>query len=67
MLPHAPSEKELLDYKQAGGKLCPERFKYTSDSNSEWLTVSELRHRTEQVPDDYTIEESRWSAEGVPK
>ena len=26
-----------------GGKLCPEGFKYGSDTNSQWLTVEQLQ------------------------
>jgi UDP-N-acetylglucosamine 4,6-dehydratase len=28
---------------QNGGKPCPDGFRYTSDTNSRWLSVEELR------------------------
>lgn len=52
-----------------GMKSCPEGFKYTSEANTEWLSVNDLRNLVEEISDDYTIEKSRWSAGdvGVPK
>lgn len=49
------------------GKLCPEGFVYSSDANTEWMTVNELREMAERIVDDYTIEKSRFSMTGVPQ
>ncbi len=51
--------------KSANGHLCLEGFKYTSDSNSQWLTINDLQKLVEQISDDYTIEKSRWLMEDV--
>ncbi len=48
------------------GKLCPEGFSYDSGSNDEWLTVAQLRKLVDQIVDDYTIEQSRWSMKDIP-
>ncbi len=64
-LSHVPSKKELLVYKAYAGKLCPNGFKYTSDSNSDWMTTNDLKHIIRQISDDYAIEKSRWSMEGI--
>jgi UDP-N-acetylglucosamine 4,6-dehydratase/5-epimerase len=32
-----------------GGKPCPDGFRYSSDSNSQWLTMEELRRMADQV------------------
>ena len=50
-----------------GGKLCQEGFKYTSDSNPETISIEELRRVLEDISDDYSIEQSRWSMEDVPQ
>lgn len=49
------------------GHLCPNDFKYSSDNNTKWLMVEELKKFVEQIADDYTIEQSRWSMEDVPE
>lgn len=55
--------------KEAGkdkrAQLCPEGFKYTSDTNKAWLTVKDLKCRVEEISDDYAIEKSRWSMQDV--
>jgi len=48
------------------GKLCPPGFRYTSDANSEWMTVEQLQEIVGQIADDYAIEQSRWAMEDVP-
>ena len=58
---------KLTAYGGVEGKLCPEGFKYTSDSNREWLSVEDLRQLVERIADDYVIEKSRWAPEGVPR
>ncbi len=50
-----------------GGKQCPEGFKYTSDNNSDLLTVDDLRKILEQIFDDFAIEKTRWSLDDVPQ
>ena len=47
------------------GKACPEGFTYRSDSNTEWMTVNELKEMVERIADDYAIEKSRFSMTGV--
>jgi UDP-N-acetylglucosamine 4,6-dehydratase len=61
---------EGLDNQNAcdnGGKPTPEEFKYTSDNNSEYLSVEDLRRILGQIEDDYSIEKSRWSMDDVPQ
>ena len=50
-----------------GGNLCPEGFSYTSDNNSQKISIEELHRVLEQISDDYSIEKSRWSMEDVPQ
>lgn len=42
-------------------------FSYTSDNNTEWITVEELKRLIEVIADDYSIEKSRWSMEDIPQ
>ena len=49
------------------GQECPEGFKYTSDSNTEWMTIEDLKRLVEKIADDYSIEQSRWSMDDVPE
>lgn len=66
--PNARLQKDLLvNGKKGGGKRCPENFRYSSDTNNQWLTVKELRELVKQISDDYAIENSRWSMEDVPQ
>jgi len=58
---------ELLDSKSGKGQLCIEGFKYTSDTNTTWLSEKELRQLVEKTAEDYSIEKSRWSMEDVPQ
>ncbi|HOW35804.1 MAG TPA: UDP-N-acetylglucosamine 4,6-dehydratase (inverting) [Candidatus Omnitrophota bacterium] len=60
-------QKDLLKGGPGRGRLCPEGFKYTSETNSDWLTVKELTRLVDQIADDYTIEKSRWSMNDVPQ
>lgn len=57
---------KVTTYGGEEGQPCPQGFKYTSDSNSQWLSVEELRRLVERIADDYVIEKSRWAPEGVP-
>jgi UDP-N-acetylglucosamine 4,6-dehydratase len=50
-----------------GGKLCAEGFNYTSDNNPETISIEELQRVLEEIADDYSIEQSRWSMEDVPQ
>jgi UDP-N-acetylglucosamine 4,6-dehydratase len=61
------SEVERLSDVDNGGHLCPEGFQYTSDNNSQKISIEELRSVIEQISDDYSIEESRWSMEDIPQ
>jgi UDP-N-acetylglucosamine 4,6-dehydratase len=47
--------------------LCPEGFSYTSENNSQKISIEELHRVLEQISDDYSIEKSRWSMEDVPQ
>jgi UDP-N-acetylglucosamine 4,6-dehydratase len=49
-----------------GGRPCSEEFRYTSDNNPDVLSRENLTQILEQISDDYSIEESRWSMEDVP-
>jgi len=49
------------------GQACPQDFKYTSDTNTEWMTVQKLKDLVEKISDDYSIEESRWAMTDVPE
>lgn len=53
--------------KKGSGKSCPPDFEYTSNNNTQWLSVDELRKLVDQITDDYSIEKSRWSMENVPR
>lgn len=61
----APALRQAL-LAEGKGKLCPPGFCYTSDANSEWMTVEQLREIVGQIADDYAIEQSRWAMEDVP-
>ena len=50
-----------------GGTRCPEGFNYTSENNSQKISIEELRSVLEEIADDYSIEQSRWSMEDVPQ
>ena len=47
--------------------LCPEGFSYTSENNSQKISIEELHRVLEQISDDYSIEKSRWSMEDIPQ
>ncbi len=49
------------------GNPCSEGFRYTSDNNTEWITIETLKQRLEKIADDYSIEKSRWSMTDVPQ
>ncbi|MCK5214161.1 MAG: UDP-N-acetylglucosamine 4,6-dehydratase (inverting) [Candidatus Omnitrophica bacterium] len=53
--------------KSGAGKQCETGFRYTSDSNGEWLTVDELKALVEKIAGDYEIENSRWSTDDIPE
>jgi len=58
-------QNEMINCSEEG-RVCDNQFMYSSDNNSEWLSVDDLREIVERIADDYTIEKSRWSKEGVP-
>lgn len=49
------------------GRLCVDGFNYSSDSNTDWMTVDDLKRLIETIADDYVIEKSRWSMEDLPR
>lgn len=65
--PHAPSREALLKAYQGYGELCAEGFRYSSDINTDWLGVADLRRAVDQISTDFAIEKSRWSMEDVPQ
>jgi UDP-N-acetylglucosamine 4,6-dehydratase len=65
MIQSDPALRQAL-LAEGKGKLCPPGFRYTSDSNSEWMTVEQLQEIVGQIADDYAIEQSRWAMEDVP-
>jgi len=50
-----------------GGCPCPEGFNYTSNNNPSMISVEELHKILEQIADDYTIEQTRWSMDDIPQ
>jgi UDP-N-acetylglucosamine 4,6-dehydratase len=52
---------------QASGRLCADGFSYSSNNNTDWITVDDLKQLIEAIADDYSIEKSRWSMEDVPQ
>jgi UDP-N-acetylglucosamine 4,6-dehydratase len=61
---------DLFDFIHLGetnGQPCPEGFTYTSENNTEWLNLEDLRAFVEKISDDYSIESSRWSMDDVPE
>lgn len=58
---------EKIDNIDNGGRQCAKGFRYTSDNNSEKLSVEELRNILEQISDDYSIEKTRWSMDDIPQ
>ena len=68
--PNGHLKHDLFDFVQLGnlnGQPCPEGFTYTSNNNTEWLKVDDLRELVEKISDDYSIETSRWLMEDVPE
>jgi len=65
--PQVRPDKVSKSSAKGNGQRCPAGFKYTSETNSQWLSVEELRKMVEQISDDYAIEQSRWSMEDVPQ
>jgi len=57
--------KSLLTGK--GAKMCESGFQYTSNANTDWLTVEELRKLVEKIADDYEIEKTRFNVNDIPK
>jgi UDP-N-acetylglucosamine 4,6-dehydratase/5-epimerase len=64
--PDSKYRNEIIDPDNKA-KPCDKDFSYTSGNNKEWLTVQELSETVEHISDDYMIEKSRWSTEGVPQ
>ncbi|MFB3883671.1 MAG: UDP-N-acetylglucosamine 4,6-dehydratase (inverting) [Thermodesulfobacteriota bacterium] len=65
--PNPQAREELLNPSNGGGTLCDDGFNYSSNNNSDWMTVEELRRLIDSIADDYSIERSRWSMEDVPQ
>jgi len=61
------SGSQIPSYLENGGQSCAEGFKYTSDNNSQWITIDALKQMLETIADDYTIEKTRWSMIDVPQ
>ncbi len=49
------------------GQPCPDGFNYSSDINTEWMGVEDLRSLISKIADDYSIEQSRWAMDDVPE
>ncbi len=64
--PNIRMRNDLLKGKDSG-KQCLEGFKYTSDLNTEWMTVNDLKKLIDKIADDYSIEGSRWSMNDIPE
>ncbi|OGW47589.1 MAG: UDP-N-acetylglucosamine 4,6-dehydratase (inverting) [Nitrospirae bacterium RBG_13_41_22] len=65
--PNPQAWQGLLNQSNGGGKLCHDGFSYTSNNNTEWMTVDDLGQLIDMIVDDYSIEKSRWSMEDVPQ
>ena len=65
--PNPEAREEFVAQNNGSGKLCPDGFSYTSNNNSDWITVDDLKRLVENIVDDYSIEKSRWSMEDVPQ
>ena len=59
--------KRLKNAQNGSGKLCADGFSYTSDKNTEWMTVKELKTLIDKITVDYEIEKSRWAMKDVPE
>jgi len=53
--------------KNNGGQVCTEGFKYTSNNNTDVLSIEGLRDILKRIENDYTIETTRWSMDDVPQ
>jgi hypothetical protein len=49
------------------GHACDDGFSYTSDNNTDWMTVDDIKGLIDLIADDYAIEKSRWSMINVPQ
>lgn len=47
--PNPQAREELLNQNNGGGTLCHDGFNYTSNNNSEWMTVDELRRLIDMI------------------
>lgn len=66
--PDAKLREELLKQRgESKHELCPKDFRYTSDSNPEWMTVEDLKGLVDKIADDYSIEKSRWAMDDIPE
>jgi len=62
VIPNKDYKNKLL----TNGKPCKGEFEYNSANNKQWLSVADLNKSLLTIRGDYTIEQSRWSKEGVP-
>ncbi|MFH1776587.1 MAG: UDP-N-acetylglucosamine 4,6-dehydratase (inverting) [Candidatus Omnitrophota bacterium] len=58
---------EVHETMKAKGWFCSDNFEYSSDTNTKWLKVADLKKMVEQISEDYAIEKSRWSMEDIPE
>ena len=63
--PHLKRRQELLDIK-GNGESCPEGFLYTSDKNPVFMGSDDLLKMLNEIEDDFSIENSRWSLKDIP-
>lgn len=64
---HVRQETSELRSGDNNAQACPEGFSYTSNNNTEWLKINDLKQLVEKISDDYSIEHSRWSMDDVPE
>ena len=62
-----PAPDIIDECSENGGCPCPEGFSYVSNNNPAMISVEELHKILEQIADDYTIEQTRWSMEDIPQ
>ncbi len=61
--PHDKRHAKLLER----GKPCQELFEYNSGTNPESMSIEDLQELLVRIKGDYSIENSRWSMDNVPK
>lgn len=59
--------RRALLLEQPGAKACAEDYVYSSDINTEVMSIEELMDILDQIKADYSIENSRWALDKTPE